>query len=84
MPMQQSSELPQVSMQSVEAQYLLQDGPNRLFGLSMKLDPKTRIGIIIGIQNQETPERVHEAESWVPKYTEPNSPQTIKVRGNGT
>jgi len=84
MPIQQSSELPQASMQSVEAQYLLRDGPNRLFGLSMRLDPKTRIGIIIGIQNQEAPERVREAQNWVPKYTEPNPAQTIKVHENGT
>lgn len=84
MPMQRSSELPQVSMQGVEAQYLLQDGPNRLFGLSMRLDPKTRIGIIIGIQNQETPERVNEAQNWVPRYTEPNPARTIKVQENGT
>jgi hypothetical protein len=60
MPMQQNLELPRNGIQDVEVRHLAQDGSNQMLGLSMRLDSKTRIGVIIGIQNQELPEQVHE------------------------
>jgi len=73
-PMQSPSGLLGSNMPSVETRYL-EDGPNRLFGLSMKLDPKTRVGVIIGIQSQETPERVNESQNRISRYAEPNPAQ---------
>jgi len=74
MPMQSSSGLLGSNMPSVETRYL-EDGPNRLFGLSMKLDPKTRVGVIIGIQSLETPEQINESQNWIARYTEPSPAQ---------
>jgi hypothetical protein len=61
-PMQQNLELPRNGIRDVEARYLAQDGSKQMFGFSMKLDPRTRIGVIIGIQNRELPEQVHETQ----------------------
>ena len=63
MPTRPPDQLPRNNMQYAEARYLLQDGSNQIFGLSIKPDPKTRIGIIIGIQNQETQERISENQN---------------------
>lgn len=60
--MQSYGELPTDNMHSVEAQYLAQDESSRIFGLSMRIDPKTRIGVIIGIQNRAPPEQINEAK----------------------
>ena len=61
MPIQQSLELPRSGIQDVEARYLTQDGSNQMFGISFRTDPRTRIGVIIGIQNRGVPEQVYEA-----------------------
>jgi hypothetical protein len=53
-------EMPTHNVQDIEARYLTQDESTRIFGLSMKIDPKTRIGVIIGIQNREAPEQITE------------------------
>jgi hypothetical protein len=44
----------------IEVRSLAQDESNRIFGFSMRIDPKTRIGVIIGIQNREPPEQINE------------------------
>ena len=60
--MQSVGEMPSYNVHDIEARYLAQDESTRVFGLSMKIDPKTRIGVIIGIQNRESPEQINEAE----------------------
>lgn len=75
MPMQLPIGVPRSSMPSIETRYL-QDGPNRLFGVSMKVGPKTRVGVIVGIQNQDNPERINESHNWTSRYTDPNAAQT--------
>jgi hypothetical protein len=57
---QSYGEMPTHNLQYAEARYLTQDESTRIFGLSMKIDPKTRIGVIIGIQNREAPEQISE------------------------
>jgi hypothetical protein len=47
----------------VEVRSLVQDESNRMFGFSMNIDPKTRIGVIIGIQNREAPEQINETHN---------------------
>lgn len=44
-------------------QYLVRDGPTRVVGLSITPDAKTRIGVIVGIQNLEHPEEINSAQS---------------------
>jgi hypothetical protein len=46
----------------VEVRSLTQDESNRIFGFSMRIDPRTRIGVIVGIQNQERTEEINEAQ----------------------
>jgi len=60
--MQSSREMPTYNVRDVEARYLTQDDSTRVFGVSMRIDPKTRIGVIIGIQNRESPEQINETE----------------------
>ena len=60
--MQSSSEMSTYNVRDVEARYLMQDDSTRVFGVSMRIDPKTRIGVIIGIQNRESPEQITETE----------------------
>jgi hypothetical protein len=59
--MQSHGELLTDNVHSVEAQYLAEDESTRIFGLSMRIDPKTRIGIIIGMQNRAPLEQVNKA-----------------------
>ena len=47
----------------VEVRSLAQDESNRIFGFSMNIDPKTRIGVIVGIQNREPPEQINETNN---------------------
>jgi hypothetical protein len=47
----------------IEVRSLVQDESNRMFGFSMNIDPKTRIGVIIGIQNREAPEQINETHN---------------------
>jgi hypothetical protein len=48
------------NVHDIEVRNLAQDESTRTFGLSVRIDPKTRIGVIIGIQNREPPEQVNE------------------------
>jgi hypothetical protein len=57
------SEFPRNDTQGIEAQYLTQDGLNRVVGLSVRVDPKTRIGIIVGVQSEEPYEQLQQAQS---------------------
>jgi len=59
--MQSFGEMPSYKVRDVEARYLAQDESTQVFGLSMRIDPKTRIGVIIGIQNRE-PEQINETQ----------------------
>jgi hypothetical protein len=60
--MQAYSEFPTYGTQGIEAQYLTQDGLNRVVGLSVRVDPKTRIGIIVGVQSQEPYEQLQQTQ----------------------
>jgi hypothetical protein len=60
--MQSSSEVPTYYVRDVEARYLTQDDSTRVFGISMRIDPKTRIGVIIGIRSGESPEQINETQ----------------------
>jgi hypothetical protein len=55
------SEFPRNDTQATVTQYVTQDGLTRVVGLSMRVDPKTRIGVIVGVQNQEPQEQLQEA-----------------------
>jgi len=60
--MQTFNEMPTYNMRDVEVRCLTQDNSSRMIGVSMRIDPKTRIGVIIGIQKRESPEQVAQAE----------------------
>lgn len=60
MPMQSQVEPLRGYIRDVEARYLAQDGSNRMVGLSIGLDPETRLGVIIGIQKREPPQSMNE------------------------
>ena len=53
MQMAPHSELSRSGTHDIQAQYLVRDGPTRIVGLSIRPDAKTRIGVIVGIQNEE-------------------------------
>jgi hypothetical protein len=57
--MQSHENTPTYHAHNVEARYLAQDGASRVYGLSMNLDPQTRIGVLIGIQNRELPQSIN-------------------------
>jgi hypothetical protein len=50
------------NVHDVEVRHMAQDKSTRILGLSMRIDPKTRIGVIIGIQNRELPEQINETQ----------------------
>jgi hypothetical protein len=50
------------NVHDVEVRNLAQDESTRTIGLSMRIDPKTRIGVIVGIQNREHPEQINETK----------------------
>jgi hypothetical protein len=50
------------NVHDVKMRYLTQDKSAQMFGLSMKINPKTRIGLIIGVQNRESPEQMNEIQ----------------------
>ena len=60
--MQLSGEMSTYNVRDVEVRYLTRDDSTRVFGVSMRIDPKTRVGVIIGIQNRESPEQANETE----------------------
>jgi hypothetical protein len=57
--MQSHEEMPTHNMHDVEARYLAQDESTRVYGVSMNVDPQTRIGVLIGIQNRELPQNIN-------------------------
>jgi hypothetical protein len=58
--MESRGEMSTSMVHDVEVRCLAQDESNRMYGFSMRIDPKTRIGVIIGIQNREAPEQINE------------------------
>ena len=58
--MQSYDEMPNVH--DIKTQYLTQDKSTQILGLTMKINPKTRIGLIIGVQNREPPEQINEIQ----------------------
>jgi len=56
-------ELSTSMVHDLEVRSLAQDESNRIFGFSMNIDPKTRIGVIVGIQNREPPEQITETHN---------------------
>ena len=61
MPMQANGEPETGIIQDFQAHYLGQNGSTRMFGVLANVDPKTRVGVLIGIQNRERQERINEA-----------------------
>ena len=51
--MQPHQEMSTYDVHDVEARYLAQDESTRVYGVSMKVDPQTQIGVLFGIQNRE-------------------------------
>lgn len=50
-------------MYMTEARYLAQDESTRVYGLSMKVDPQTQIGVLIGIQNRELSQGINRTQN---------------------
>lgn len=49
--MQSNEEMSTYNVHDIEARYLAQNESTRVYGLSIKVDPQTQIGVLIGIQN---------------------------------
>lgn len=64
------SDLLRNDIQNIEVQHLTQNDSTHVIGLSMNIDPKTRVGVIIGVQNREAPDLI-EAQSQIQRRTEP-------------
>lgn len=60
--MQSHEEISTYNPHDVEARYLAQDESTRVYGLSMNVDPQTRIGVLIGIQNRELPQSINRTQ----------------------
>jgi len=60
LPMRANGEPESATIQDFQAHYLGQNGSTRMFGVLANVDPKTRIGVLIGIQNRERRERINE------------------------
>jgi len=61
--MQSHEEMSTYNVHDVEARYLAQDESTRVYGLSMNVDPQTRIGVLIGIQNREFPRSINRTQN---------------------
>jgi len=61
--MQSHEEMSTYDVHNIEARYLAQDESTRVYGLSMKVDPQTQIGVLIGIQNRELPPGVNRTQN---------------------
>jgi hypothetical protein len=59
-PMQREIASPIGDTSQVEAQYEMQDGSTRVFGLSTWLNPETRLGVIVGIQRRGPLQSINE------------------------
>lgn len=46
---------------NVQVQHVKQDESTQVIGVSMDIDPKTRIGFIVGLQDRETSDSVSAA-----------------------
>jgi hypothetical protein len=64
------SDLLRNEIHNIEVQHLTQDDSTHVIGLSMNIDPKTKVGVIIGVQNREAPDLI-EAQSQIQRRTEP-------------
>jgi hypothetical protein len=64
------SDLLRNEIHNIEVQHLTQDDSTHVIGLSMNIDPKTKVGVIIGVQNREAPD-LTEAQSQIQRRTEP-------------
>ena len=61
--MQSHEEMSTYDVHDIEARYLAQDESTRVYGLSMKVDPQTQIGVLIGIQNRELSQGVNRTQN---------------------
>jgi hypothetical protein len=61
--MQSHEEMSTYDVHDIEARYLAQDESTRVYGLSMKVDPQTQIGVLIGIQNRELSQGANRAQN---------------------
>ena len=61
--MQSQKEMSTYNVHDVEARYLAQDESTRVYGLSMKVDPQTQIGVLIGTQNRELSQSVNRIQN---------------------
>jgi hypothetical protein len=61
--MQPQEEMSTYDVRDIEARYLAQDESTRVYGLSMKVDPQTQIGVLIGIQNRELSQSVNRIQN---------------------
>jgi ribosomal protein S27AE len=64
--------LSRTDIQNVEVQHIRQDESTQVIGVSMDIDPKTRIGVIIGVQDREPADSVSEAQVQAQKRNEHN------------
>jgi hypothetical protein len=61
--MQSHEEMSTYDVHDIEARYLAQDESNRVYGLSMKVDPQAQIGALIGMQNRELSQGVNRTQN---------------------
>ena len=62
--------LPRNDIQNIEVHHLIQNDSTHVIGLSMNIDPKTKVGVIIGVQNREAPDLI-KAQSQIQRRTDP-------------
>ena len=58
-------------IRNIEVHHLTQNDSTHVIGLSMNIDPRTKLGVIIGVQNREAPDMIKEAQSQIQRRTEP-------------
>jgi hypothetical protein len=61
--MQSHEEMSTYDVHDIEARYLAHDESTRVYGLSMKVDPQTQIGVLIGIQNRALSQGVNKTQN---------------------
>ena len=59
-------------IQNVQVQHIKQDESTQVIGVSMDIDPKTRIGFIVGVQDRETADSASGAHTQAQKRSERN------------
>ena len=60
MTMMPRPELPTTDQHDIETLYEVQDRSTRLFGISVRPDARTKIGVIIGLQDDESAAKLNE------------------------